>query len=71
MICPKCSAEMENGFVQAGGARIFWTPKKHKILSVPRSDGNDIVLAESYISLPSMEAYCCKTCNFILMPISS
>ena len=68
MKCPKCSAETESGFIQAGHMMI-WTPQKHKLSLTPRNDGKDIVLGRDYIGMPSIEAYCCRKCGFIMIPI--
>jgi hypothetical protein len=61
---------MENGFIQAGGM-LIWTPKKHKLSLHPRDDGKDILLDKNYISMPNIEAHCCRVCRFILIPIPS
>ncbi|MDR1536946.1 MAG: PF20097 family protein [Clostridiales bacterium] len=70
MKCPKCGAEMESGWIQ-GGQRIIWTPEKHILSLIPRSDGRDIEWKRSYFAIPSAEAHCCRGCGFILMPMAS
>jgi hypothetical protein len=67
MKCPTCNAEMENGYIQAGHM-ILWTPRKHKLSLRPRDDGKDIVLGKNYLTMPSIESFCCRGCEFIIIP---
>ncbi|MDR1160668.1 MAG: PF20097 family protein [Syntrophomonadaceae bacterium] len=68
MTCPKCGGEMETGIIQ-GGQMLIWTPKKHKISMHPRNDGKDIVLDKNFLAGAAVEAFCCRKCDFIMIPV--
>ena len=69
MICPKCGTEMESGYIQAGRL-IIWTPEKHKLSLLPRSNEKDLVVAENFWTLATAPSYKCHQCSFLLTPIS-
>ena len=66
--CPVCGAEMEKGYLVAGGgASVFWRKDKLKHLWNIR-DNSVIILGNSVVnwSIPQGEGYRCTNCKLVL-----
>ena len=64
MKCPKCSSEMEKGYVQAVNA-LAWVKEKRVFSLMPLKD--DVILGSNLIGPVALEAYICKECKEVLM----
>lgn len=65
MNCPQCGCEMQFGYVSAGGYRVVWSPKEHKLINSPGKDG--VLLTKSSLSGRGAPAYLCRRCRTVLV----
>lgn len=65
MNCPCCGREMQYGYISAGGFRVIWTPKEHKMSSLPGKDG--VRLTAWTLSGKGTRAHICKACRKVIV----
>ena len=67
MSCPKCNAEMMQGYLQTARP-LFWSPKKRAL--VPWTDSESIIFSMSLISGTNIATYHCPSCKIFLTQYS-
>ena len=61
--CPKCSGELEAGFLMTTGTRLWWDTRTHRFLA----DGEQITPNPIWkFSVQNLEALRCKKCKLIM-----
>lgn len=65
MNCPQCGREMQSGYVSAAGYRVIWTPKEHKLTSLPGQDG--VALTKFSLAGKGTPAYLCRVCQTVVI----
>lgn len=71
MLCPKCSAEMTEGFIDNVKSPVYWKELGYRDTLIPWRRKNRpvrIQLGEGdFWSGGRVTAYCCRTCNHVLI----
>lgn len=69
MICPKCEAEMHQGYIPVSNMNLYWAPKEESPglfrWSVPK--GGVRLLRPEMMAFARKEAYFCQQCDIVLI----